>query len=667
MTLPKPKLDDRTFQQLVDEAKKRIPHYTKEWTDHNVSDPGVTLIELFAFMTETILYRLNQVPDLHTIRFMEMLGIQLQEPVPAQAPVTFWLSAPQETAVIIPAGTEVASTQTETRGAIVFTTDADLEIRRPELTHAFSRIRGDQAGSKRYRDHNLRRLQAGFEGAGIFTDVPEVDDALFFGFANDMSRHLLGFEFDFDSAGGAGVDPTQPPYIWEASTGDAEGRWVECEVDKDSTNALNTPGRILIHVPAMGSARVNNEKAYWIRVRIREIKRADQERGMRPYRVTPRMRKLSVTAWGGATTATHSQIVRHEFIGRSDGSPGQRFRLQRRPILKRAPHERLRVHVEGEEPEEWQEVNDFADSGFADPHYTLESVTGELRFGPAVRQPDGSVKLYGAIPPRGANLIFQGYHTGGGVVGNVRAGVLNTLKTAIPFVSRVSNREPALGGLDAETLEAAMMRAPKLLRSRERAVTESDYEFLATQALPAQISRVRCLQPRPSDAGRVQPGQVYVLVIPRIAEPARLLSAEELTLSDAAVQRLSAYLEERRLLTVRLSVRAPTYRGVAVKVQLRPLPEANKDQLEQAILSRLYRFLNPLTGGPDGNGWPFGRDIYISDVYQSLQGIPGVLFIRNVEMFAARVGGAREGNPIDTLEVVEHGVVVSGVHEVEFV
>ena len=102
MSLPVPKLDDRHFQDLVDEAKKRIPHYTKEWTDHNVSDPGVTLVELFAFMTDVLLYRLNQVPDLHYVRFLEMLGVRLKPPQPASVPVTFWLSAPQPTPIVIP-------------------------------------------------------------------------------------------------------------------------------------------------------------------------------------------------------------------------------------------------------------------------------------------------------------------------------------------------------------------------------------------------------------------------------------------------------------------------------------------------------------------------------------------------------------------------------------
>ena len=667
MALDTIKLDDRSFQQIVDEAKKRIPHYTREWTDHNVSDPGVTLIELFAWMTETVLYRLNQVPDLHTIKFLQMLGIQLQEPQPAIAPITFWLSAPQETQVVIPDGTEVASTQTETESSIVFTTDTDLIVLPPELGGVITRKAARKQGRKDYKAHNLSALTAGFDGIEIFTTTPQFDDALYFGFRNNLSNHILGFDLEFDSAGGAGVNPNLPPYVWEVSTGDSADRWDECEVESDTTRALNSPGRILVHTPHMGLYEVEGDRMYWVRARVLKLDADDRERGVKPYTTTPKLRKVAVSSWGGRTDATHSQIVRHEFLGRSDGSPGQRFALSRTPILRRSKREVLHVHVENEEQTAWQEVTDFADTGFHDRVYTLDSVNGELRFGPALRQPEGTVKVYGAIPPRGSNLLFDSYRTGGGTVGNVRANVLNTLKTAIPFIAKVANRAPASGGLDAELLETAMMRAPRVLRSRERAVTESDYEFLAEQALPAQISRVKCLQPRPVDQGRVQPGRVYVLVIPRVFAPERLLSAEELTPDSDSIEKLTEFLDERRLLTVRLSVRPPEYRGVAVKVQLRAMPGADKDAVEAAILARLHRFLNPLTGGKNGKGWEFGRDIYISDVYQSLQGLPDVQFIRNVEMFASAVAGDATGSAAEFLEVVAHGVVASGLHEVEFV
>jgi predicted phage baseplate assembly protein len=448
MALVAPRLDDRSFQDIVDEAKKRIPHYCKEWTDHNVSDPGVTLIELFAWMTDIILYRMNQVPDLHYVKFMEMLGLTLKEPIPAKAPVTFWLSAPQETDVLIPAGTEVASTQTETEPSIVFTTNKTFKVMPPELKVIIIRTAASGGGaSKQYQELNVRRLEAGFEGVDIFTTVPQVGDALYFGFNNDLSDHILGLDMDCDPAGGAGVDPTMPPYTWEASSGDRDERWRECDVDEDTTKALNSPGRIRVHLPRMGKYSISKKSFYWLRVRIKDVSTVEANEGMRPYGLSPKLRQVSAASWGGTLPATHAEQITQEFLGRSEGSAGQRYQLQMTPILKRMPGETLCVQVEGERPRHWIEVNDFADSGARDRHFTLDSVTGELRFGPAIRQQDGTMKLFGAIPPRSANLIFDKYRFGGGEDGNIQAGVLNTLKTSIPFINRVNNRQPAWGGL----------------------------------------------------------------------------------------------------------------------------------------------------------------------------------------------------------------------------
>jgi predicted phage baseplate assembly protein len=667
MALAAPKLDDRTFQDIVDEAKKRIPHYCKEWTDHNVSDPGVTLIELFAWMTDIVLYRMNQVPDLHYIKFMEMLGIKLQEPVPANAPVSFYLSAPQETPIVIPSGTQVASTQTETEPSIIFTTDESFHVVPPILKTIITRVASGSEAEKQYRQHNIRRLEAGFEGFEVFSQVPQVNDALYFGFENDLSQHVLGLQMEHDSAGGAGIDPTMPPYVWEASSGDREERWRVCDVEMDTTKGLNVSGLIQVHLPKMGRYSISKTSMYWLRARIKDISAAEENDGMRPYQVSPKLLKVTPVSWGGTVPATHASLSDNEFLGRSDGSAGQRFQLQQSPILDRKRGEHLVVQVEGERPRQWAEVNDFADSGARDRHYTLDSISGELRLGPAVRQPDGTIKLYGAIPPRSANLIFRRYRNGGGEQGNVQAGILNTLKTSIPYISRVGNRQPAWGGLDAETLESAMMRAPALLRSRDRAVTESDFEFLARQALPAATSRVKCLQPRPAEAGRVAPGQIYVLVIPRVMNPNHYIRPDELELVDKDVAVLSDYMDERRLLTTRLDIRAPAYRWVSVTVELREAPGFSRENVEAEVLARLYRFLNPLVGGPDGHGWPFGRDLFVSDVYQSLQGTPNVQFIRSVSMFAAGEDGAAEGKTVENIEVVSHGVIASGIHQVQFV
>ena len=665
MPLIAPRLDDRTFQQLVDEAKKRIPHYTDKWTDHNVSDPGVTLIELFAWLTEVTLYRMNRMPERHYIKFMEMLGVVLKAPVPSRAPVTFWFSTATESAVQIPGGTEVASTQTETQASIVFTTDQPFTVFPPQLTAVFSHLHQD----KKFTDKvSLRRLQAGLEekAFSIFASEPAVDDALYFGFSNNLSHHILRLEMDWEEASGAGADPNLPPVVWEAATGENERRWLPCEVEMETTRSFNRRGRVQIHLPKMGQYLVNDQALYWVRVRVKEVSAIERAMGMREYDKSPRLKRLIVATWGGTTMATHAQTVKNELLGQSDGTPGQRFFLKIKPILDRQPEEYLLVRVEGEEAQVWQEVTDFSDAQIDSRHYTLDSVTGELRFGPAVRQPNGDIKLYGAIPPRGAALVFSRYRIGGGDEGNVEAGVLNTLKTAIPYISEIRNRQAAEGGLDAETLADAMVRAPKLLRHRDRAVTAEDYEDLALQTPAVSIGRVKCLQPSPSDTGQAAPGQVYVLVIPHVREPYSFLTPEQLEPRDVDIVRLKQHLDARRMITTRLFINAPAYRWVAVRVQTR-VREGTETAVAEQILARLYCFLNPLTGGADGKGWPFGRELFVSDVYQCLQGVTDVQFVRNVELFAISPGGGPEGDPVESVELVEHGVIVSGKHEVIFV
>src|SRR5512141_32138 len=108
MALPVPNLDDRRFQDLVDEAKRLVQQRCPEWTDHNVSDPGVTLIETFAWMTDQLIYRLNRVPDRNYIKFLELIGVTLFPPTASRTDVTFWLAGPQPDVVRIPPATQVA-------------------------------------------------------------------------------------------------------------------------------------------------------------------------------------------------------------------------------------------------------------------------------------------------------------------------------------------------------------------------------------------------------------------------------------------------------------------------------------------------------------------------------------------------------------------------------
>jgi predicted phage baseplate assembly protein len=655
MPLTTRNLDDRTFQDLVDEAKKKIPLYCPEWTDHNVSDPGVTLIELFAWMVEAAIYRLNQVPDRHYVKLMELLGIRLGEPRASRVAVTFWLSAPQPEAVLIPAGTQVSTARVQGSEPVVFTSDEPLTIEVPILGHLVTRKGGQYAAVAQ------RRLQKAFRP---FSDRPQPGDALYFGFERPLDNHILGLDLDCVRAKGKGVIPEAPPLRYQAW---CDGGWRDADLEEEGTGGLNWSGQIKVHLPARMAVRTIGEaSAYWVRIRVVEAQDSQE-----PYEASPEIRSAGAVSWGGTTTATHATVIRNEILGRSDGSPGQILNLERTPLLRRAPGETLQVwDADARRWQDWQEVPDFGASDSQDRHYTCDGVSGEIRLGPALRQPDGTVHCYGAIPPRGAEIRFSAYRYGGGTVGNVRAGTITEIKAPIPYVDRVINREPASGGVDAESLEDAKLRAPHVLRTRRRAVTAADFEHLVRQEFAAEVARVHCLQASlPTPEGHPGPGRIYILVIPRLPEHLAqgYVPPAQLALSDDLRRRIHAFLDGHRLLTAQLDVRPPDYRRVAVEVEVKARAATEPRRLEQAIAARLEAFLSPFVGGPEGKGWPFGRDLYLSDLYACVQGVEGVEYIKTLNMSHGRSAPApdpRQRSQESKIELLDHEVIASDKHQV---
>ena len=658
MSLPTRVLDDRTFQDIVDEAKKRIAASCPEWTDHNVSDPGVTLVELFAWMTEMVLYRLNQVPEKNYIKLMDLLGIHLREAEPARVGVTSYLTAPQSNALSIPEGTEVATVRAEGRPSIAFSADDDLTINPADLTSLLTQSsRGDEDRA-RFRVHNLKQLGATGFRFQAFGEPPKPDDALYFGFAQDLSHHVLGLEVSCETATGMGIDTTNPPWAWEGWAGD-EQRWIPAVVELDATGGMNQPGMIRLRLPQLAVRELGEREGFWVRCRLIE----SEARGTN-YERSPVLMNAAAGSWGITGWATHASFVRGERIGRSDGSPGQVFKLEHAPVLRRRQGETVEVPTDRDQAgEEWTEVDDFAESSGSDRHFTLDSITGEIRFGPALRQPDGSVRSYGAIPLRGAELSFSAYRHGGGVVGNILKDTLTVLKTSIPYIERVTNHENATGGLDAETIELAQLRAPQTLRTRGRAVTSADYELLARMADP-RVHRARCLQPRPDAAGEgPTAGQVYLLLVPYVQAMEAAIPREQLVISDELRRSVAAALDQYRLLTVRLNIQEPEYTLAGVEITISAAAEADRDRVRKEADKRLYRFLNPIEGGPDGGGWPFGRDLFPSDIYACLAGLSGVEFIEEMKLFQVLADGKRK-EVTGRLPILEHGLIASSQHKV---
>jgi WD40 repeat protein len=212
--LPTPKLDDRRFQDLVDEAKRRVQQRCPEWTDHNVSDPGVTLIETFAWMTDQLLYRLNRVPDLNYVKFLELIGVRLFPPTAARVEVTFRLSkplAPNEAELPIPSETQVSTPRSASGEQITFATKRALVI--PPCTWQ-SVASADQYGVVRGHDDADRVV--------CFSDRPQPGDALLVGLNRPVPSCTVLLEKLHCEKGG-GITPGNAPLVWDARVGEDVG------------------------------------------------------------------------------------------------------------------------------------------------------------------------------------------------------------------------------------------------------------------------------------------------------------------------------------------------------------------------------------------------------------------------------------------------------------
>jgi predicted phage baseplate assembly protein len=620
MSLPVRDLDDRRFQDLVDEAKRLIPTYCPEWTNHNVSDPGVALIELFAWMTEMAIFRLNQVPDTFYTRMLNLLGFEQFPAKAARADVTFWLTASTAPTVGVPAGTEVA-TDGSLGESRVFTLLDDLEIRQPQITAALT-----STGNDIYTDV-WEDLRLTLTPVTCFPSAPLTPgDCFYLGFSTSLANNVLRLTITADVEG-IGVMPDRPPLAWEVWSGEG---WVRAAVPErladgssgDTTGGLNRNGSLVLLVPRVHEPlTLGGTRAHWVRARL-----LPTEPGQPPYRSSPKLLEVKAQSIGGTGTAEHSQVVVDEHIGVSNGKPNQVFRLDLRPVLARTGYETVNVTAPDGSAEDWEEVADFVKSGPDDKHYVLDSTTGEIHFGPRIRYPDGSRRQHGASPAEGSHITMTRYRSGGGAAGNVGAGTLVALRQAIPYIAGVSNLRSATGGVDAEDVENAKLRGPLSIRTGSRAVTATDFERLASEADSA-VGRVRCLPP-------VAPGDpVRVLVVPKLEEPPEQLRLDDFALPDSMLQRVSRYLDERRILGSTIEIGTPYYQGVTIAALVAARAGRPTTLIRDRVTSLLYRYLNPITGGPDGNGWKFDEDLNAATVFQLIETVEGVERVDDVLFF----------------------------------
>src|SRR5579862_9539044 len=612
MSLPSPNLDTRSFQEIVDDAKRQIGLRCPEWTDHNVSDPGVTLIELFAYMTEMTLFRMNQVPDKNFVKFLEMIGISLEMPEAARTDLRFRISrwiedvdgAEQHELTLWGGRTIAATIRTETEEAIEFVTDADLKMVRPKMSFLVAVPKQDEPdGDKEARGAREfpKKALSEREGFAIFTNLPQQNDALYFGFEADISSNLVSIEAECLTAAATGLNEAYPAQVWEVWTG---SEWERLEIDSDTTFGFNRSGSIELAFPRRVVERVvGGRRGYWARVRYTVDPRDLPPKGIEqkspdPYQKSPEVTAIKARTIGGTAPASHATMIRNEILGQSDGTPGQIFRLRHAPILRLGTEDTVVVGAVSSDPNEvenwtrWTRVDDFAESNFDDRHFTVDELIGEIAFGPVVLQPDGSTRFHGSIPEKGLSISLTSYRIGGGVRGNVRENKIRVLKSAYPYISDVTNPRPATGGRDQETLERAKLRAKEILKVRNRAVTSEDYEFLAAKGSPG-VGRARCVQPLtyPGGSSDIKPGTVKVLIVPAMSRETLAPVPADLKVSPRTIDEVRAFLDERRLLTTVLDVGEPDYVYVSVDIKLVADPRADAEAVAHRVHDQLNLYL----------------------------------------------------------------------------
>ncbi|MEM7029359.1 MAG: putative baseplate assembly protein [Chloroflexota bacterium] len=668
MSLPEPILDDLRFQKdIVDEARLRIVDYCPEWTNYNVSDPGIALLELFAWMTELITFRLNQVPEKNYIRFLDMLGVQLRPPVQAKAELTFWLSGAlpfgpdDHTRVIVPKATEVATwpadETADDAAEVVFSTDETFVILPPKLKELRRKPKDDVTGEIFLEKNYLPRLatedRSSLEDFNAFDEQnPQLGDTFYLGFdeSHDIRGHITRLSFWCDHAKGTGVSRSNPPLVWEYFGGDGEGEWLAIKPsrrrgEKDTTGGLNNDeGQIVFYFPlTMRPCKVHGIAAYWLRCRLQPT----DARRQGEYSQSPLIERVEAHTLGGTTTASQATIITEEIIGRSTGEANQRFTLQHHPVLTLEEGETVEVEItnaQGEsEIETWDYVNDFSISGQHDRHFTFDYTANEVVFGPAIRQPDGNIERYGKIPKTDALIRFSRYRAGGGIKGNVQRDQLQVLKNAVPYIDRVSNLVPTKGGKDQEELEAAKMRARREIQTQNRAVTTRDFERLAKKG-NAFAKRVKVQIPIEGDAGeQLKPGTLEVLVVPDVSEVLGYGDLSSLKLLPRFKRDLHHHLDEYRLIATLLEIRAPRYIGIQVHAEIISMGQDEGIALEKRAIRSLEKFLSPVPMheeddtldaflGEEWEGWPFGQNLYLGEIFSLLQQVPGIRYVKDIRV-----------------------------------
>ncbi|HSF33661.1 MAG TPA: baseplate J/gp47 family protein [Candidatus Tectomicrobia bacterium] len=654
MPLTIPSLDDRTYQELRDEALARIPVHTPEWTNFNESDPGVTLIELFAFLTENLLYRSNQIPERNRRKFLTLLGIPLQPAASARGLVTFTNDRGPRQTITLNAKLEVRAGQIPFRteqGLDVLPIEAQLFYKRllvdpaPELLEYYNQLYASflspplAATAQLYETVPFPQPGTG----GVDLGLETVDSSLWMALlvraadkpaenteqAREALRNLIR-----DKIGGKILNLGIVPTLGDASRRLAPGGQQNAELmprlqfempiggtlpttasqrvpryrlldAAGPTDVLVQPGVSQITLPAAGDLRL------WDNLDPLEAGAMDFPPALEDTNLNDRLltwiRLRTATAmparllWAGINVTGVSQRahVANELLPSGTGAPDQVVVLSKTPVLPDSLQ--LTITAQGK-ADVWQLIPDLTLAGpevpVADPRQPPGTplVKNDLIKVYTLNPESGEIRfgdgLRGARPAFGATIRAD-YDYGVGRDGNVNAGAINS-GPALPAGLKVSNPVATWGGAEAETVSAGEKQISAYLQHRDRLVTATDFETVARRTPGVDIGRVEVLPAYNPELGGNEPGDaagaVTLMIIPKY-DPAQ----PDAPMPDRLfLDAICTYIDARRLVTTEVFLRGPIYKSIWVSVGISVIAGESIATVREAVKRALQLFLSPL-------------------------------------------------------------------------
>ena len=651
MPLQIPSIDDRRYQELLNEALARIPVHNREWTNFNKSDPGVTLLEIFAFMAESLLYRSNQIPERNRLKFLSLLGIPLLPASSARGLVVFTNERGPLNTITLNNGVEVRAGPVpfhSTQGLDVLPIEGQVYYKHPlklpsdqqksyyEQLYASFKSPADAAPpvfvlyeTLPLQTGNTNPLDLGtdtVDGAVWIALMVRAADKPYVNSVKTARQEIAGKTISLGvvpfldsndrrlTPGGKGAQaevqllhyqiPKMPPNGALPQSGNQRVAQYQVLDSVSDTDVLSKPGVVQITLPADAK-----ELELWSNLDPLESGSDKFPPALEDTNLSDRVITwLRITATGAASPrllwiginaapVTQRAHISNELLPAGTGEPDQVVRLSKTPIIAGS----LRLTV-NDPKTPWRVVDDILSAGPEVPvrderlppgrsvstSALVDVFTINLESG-EIRFGDG---LHGRRPPFGATIRAD-YDYGVGRDGNVGAGSINS-SPALPAGFKVGNPVPTWGGAEAETVRDGERQISRYLQHRDRLVSTIDFETITLRTPGVNVGRVEVLpafnpELAPNIAGDA-PGAVTLLVRPKYDAAHPATPEPDRFFLDA----ICAYIDSRRLVTTEVFLRGPDYKPIWISIGIDVVPGASIAEVRTAVKAELIRFLSPL-------------------------------------------------------------------------